>query len=143
MAYSFLIFDFGGDEDLAQQARHRIEGWRQAFRLDKKLQFKFERQGDAAAESAGEKEVDSPKGAAKKSEKSKSTATRNAVRMIVRLNFSDHEKLSHVRWLERIPGEEPFKSAKPKVISTDQPDFKITSDLFDDLDPSEKKNYQN
>jgi len=40
MAYSFLIFDFGGDEDSAQQARHRIEGWKQGFRLDKKLQLK-------------------------------------------------------------------------------------------------------
>jgi len=24
----FLVFDFGVDEDAAQQARHRIEGWR-------------------------------------------------------------------------------------------------------------------
>jgi hypothetical protein len=38
MAHSFLIFDFGGNEDAAQQARHRIDGWKQGFRLDKKLQ---------------------------------------------------------------------------------------------------------
>src|SRR6202049_4378134 len=43
MAHSFLIFDFGGNEDAAQQARHRIDGWKQGFRLDKKLQVKFER----------------------------------------------------------------------------------------------------
>ena len=38
MAYSFLIFDFGSNEEAAQQARHRIDGWKQGFRLDKKLQ---------------------------------------------------------------------------------------------------------
>src|SRR5258706_15776303 len=43
MAYSFLIFDFGGDEESAQQPRHRIEGWKQGFRLDKQLQLKIER----------------------------------------------------------------------------------------------------
>ena len=43
MAHSFLIFDFGNNEESAQQARHRIEGWKQGFRLDKKLQVKFER----------------------------------------------------------------------------------------------------
>src|SRR5713101_8129533 len=43
MAQTFLIFDFGKDEAAAQQARHRIDGWRQGFRLDKKLQLKFDR----------------------------------------------------------------------------------------------------
>src|ERR1700675_1247302 len=43
MSYSFLVFDFGGSEDVAQQARHRIDGWKQGFRLDKKIQVKFER----------------------------------------------------------------------------------------------------
>jgi hypothetical protein len=41
-------------EDAAQQARHRIDGWKQGFRLDKKLQVKFERK-----EQEGEP-VDSP-----------------------------------------------------------------------------------
>src|SRR5262249_17236015 len=37
----------------AQLARHRIEGWKQAFRLDKKLLYKFERpQADPAAAAA-------------------------------------------------------------------------------------------
>jgi len=27
MAQTFLIFDFGTDEEAAQKARHRIEGW--------------------------------------------------------------------------------------------------------------------
>src|ERR1700730_7497855 len=43
MAQSFLVFDFGSDEELAQQARHRVDGWKQGFRLDKKLLLKFDR----------------------------------------------------------------------------------------------------
>ena len=44
MAQSYLIFDFGTNEEAAQQARHKLEGWKQAFRLNKKLQLKFERE---------------------------------------------------------------------------------------------------
>ena len=155
MAYSFLIFDFAGNEDAAQQARHRIEGWRQAFRLDKKLQFKFDRKGvpsnreDGSESTANAKPA---KGRSAKAGKAKSkssdendsdskSAQASEVRLIVRLDFSDHEKLSHVRWLERIPAEEPFKAAKSRVVRPDDPEFQDTSNLFDTLDPAEKKNY--
>jgi hypothetical protein len=150
MAYSFLIFDFGGDEDAAQQARHRIEGWRQGFRLDKKLQLKFDRKEleakqDAAAEPTAKASKGSSKGKAASKTKAKSAgpaeseAGANApsaseIRMIVRLDFSDHEKLSHQRWLERIPTEEPFKAAKPKVLRPGGPEFEKTEELFDALD---------
>jgi hypothetical protein len=43
MAHTYLLFDFGTDEEKAQLARHKLEGWKQAFRLDKKLLYKFER----------------------------------------------------------------------------------------------------
>ena len=43
MAHTYMLFDFGADEEKAQQARHKLEGWKQAFRLDKKLQVKFDR----------------------------------------------------------------------------------------------------
>jgi hypothetical protein len=43
MAQSIWIFDFGKDEEAAQQARHKIESWKQAFRLGNKISFKFER----------------------------------------------------------------------------------------------------
>lgn len=150
MAHSFLIFDFGGNEDAAQQARHRIEGWKQGFRLDKKLQVKFERKETeekaADAATAPPKAAKSgAKGKAKPGSKSKSeeenasksvpaSADSGKVRLIVRLDFSDHEKLSHQRWIERIPVEDPFKGADPKVIRAGEPDFKATSDLFDSLD---------
>jgi hypothetical protein len=110
MAQSYLIFDFGANEQTAQQARHRIEGWRQAFRLDKKLQLKFERV------------------------KPEKTDGGERVRLIVRLDFSDHERLSHHRWLERIPSEEPFKDASPQVIRPGEADFDKTDTLFDSLD---------
>ena len=148
MAYSFLIFDFGGDEDSAQQARHRIEGWKQGFRLDKKLQLKIERKDlEEKDDVATEPSSKSSKPGSKAKSPSKTKVTTRAaeeagsnpsavsdIRMIVRLDFSDHEKLSHQRWLERIPTEEPFKTANPKVIRPGGPDFATTEALFESLD---------
>lgn len=150
MAHSFLIFDFGGNEDTAQQARHRIEGWKQGFRLDKKLQVKFERKEteakpDDAPTASPKASKSGANGKAKPGAKLKSgeenasnsapaSADPGKIRLIVRLDFSDHEKLSHQRWIERIPVEDPFKGADPKVIRAGEPDFKAISDLFDSLD---------
>ena len=44
MAQSILIFDFGTNEEAAQQARHKVDGWKQAFRLGDKMLLKFERE---------------------------------------------------------------------------------------------------
>src|SRR3981189_546163 len=104
MAYSFLVFDFGVDEDAAQQARHRIEGWRQGFRLDKKLQLKFERKDleakqDTAAEPPAKASKGSSKGKAGSKTKVKTAGAAEAeagsnplpasgIRLIVRLVFS-------------------------------------------------------
>jgi hypothetical protein len=150
MPHSFLIFDFGTDEEAAQQARHRIDGWKQGFRLDKKLQVKFERtesEANAAEAPAAAPKLakSAPKGKAKSGAKSKpesepasngETGTNNSskIRLVVRLDFSDHEKLSLQRWIERIPVEEPFKGANPKIVRPSEADFKATSDLFDSLD---------
>src|SRR5260370_40111080 len=54
MAHSYIRFDFGTDEEKAQQARHKLDGWRQAFRLDKKLQYKLDRPESGAAETHSE-----------------------------------------------------------------------------------------
>src|SRR5260370_187203 len=51
MAHSYIRLDFGTDEEKAQQARHNLDGWKQAFRLDKKLQYKVDRPENAPAES--------------------------------------------------------------------------------------------
>lgn len=145
MSQSFLIFDFGQDEAAAQHARHRIDGWRQAFRLDKKMQLKFDRKEAEAAGASGKdprKATESgskAKSGSKKisngAETSEDRAAPNAdISLIVRLDFSDHEKLSHHSWLNRIPSEEPFKAAKSRIIRSGDPDFAATEERFDSLD---------
>lgn len=154
MAHTYLIFDFGENEEAAQHARHKLEGWKQAFRLDKKLLFKFERSESAKAESSAGAKPAAP--AAAKPEKGKSKAdtsgkaketasekpnsaeagTENGgrVRLLVRLDFSDHEKLSQQRWLERIPADDHFKGASPKRVLPGAPESSETAKLFDSLD---------
>src|SRR6266849_6212674 len=71
MAHSYIRFDFGTDEEKAQQARHKLDGWRQAFRLDKRLQYKLDRPENAPAETASKPE---PAASAALPEKSKGKA---------------------------------------------------------------------
>jgi hypothetical protein len=151
MPSSYLIFDFGGDEQNAQQARHKLESWKQGFRLGDKLAIKFERDQTepdedekaeeiegASKEPAGEGRRGGKKKSPTKGRKSKesgddqSDASGN-VRLIVRLNFSDHEKLSLQRWLDRIPTEEPFKAVDAKIVRHNDPDFATTNQLFEEL----------
>jgi len=155
MAHSYIRLDFGTDEEKAQQARHKLDGWRQAFRLDKKLQYKLDRPESAAAPSAPKPEpATSPappeksKGKAVEKGKGKAASTKvsapsaekpapaadGKVSLLVRLYFSSHEKLSEQRWLERIPSEEPFKSASPKVVHHSDPDFESTDKQFESLE---------
>ena len=137
MAQSILIFDFGTDEEAAQQARHKVEGWKQAFRLGDKIAFKFERV--AKESSGGEAASDEKPG--KKSANKKSgkeiqgdAGESSRIRILIRLSFSDHEKLSHQRWLDRIPAEEAFKSAKGETIRQADAGFAKTAEMFDTLD---------
>ena len=134
MAHDFLIFDFGSDEETAQQARRKVENWIQGFRLGKKMILKYERE-DAETEEPAEGENSSGKSSAPKkkaSGKSKDESAGN-VRVLIRLDFSDHEKLSHQRWLDRIPTEEPFKAKKAKIVRQSDPQFGETAELFDNL----------
>ena len=112
MAQSYLIFDFAANEEAAQQAVHRIEGWRQGYRLGAKMQLKFERQAPDKPE-AGD-------GGAQ-------------IRLFVRLDFSDHEKLSYTRWLERLPTEAPFKGLPHQIIRHGDADFQQTAETFEEL----------
>ena len=158
MAHTYMIFDFGSDEEKLQQARHKLEGWKQAFRLDKKLQFKFDRgdalatapQGESETQQAEETEKKparsgkSSKGKAKSDSKTgnkaakaaakEAVATGGDVKLLVRLYFSGHEKLSEQRWLDRIPAEEPFKEASPKLIQEGEAGFSEALAQFDRLD---------
>jgi hypothetical protein len=134
MAQSILIFHFGTNEETAQQARHKLEGWKQAFRLDKKVLLKFEREESAAAEDAAAKKPAEKKKASASEAKDKKPEPAAHIRLFIRLDFSDHEKLSHHRWLDRIPSEEPFKSVKAEVIRHTDPAFAKTAEHFDSLD---------
>jgi len=157
MAHDYSIymrFDFGTDEEKAQQARHKLDGWRQAFRLDKRVQYKMDREEEAGTEPAitspaqkpgpAEKPKGKAKASAKTAAKASSKASESAetkpeaavngkVGLLVRLYFSSHEKLSEQRWLARIPSEEPFKSASPKIIHHDDPEFEATDKQFEDI----------
>ncbi len=157
MHNSFLIFDFGADENAAQQARHKLDGWKQAFRLDKKLLYKFEREPGpetpapekAAEKSEPEKSSKGAKGKAKsaKSEKpapkSKPAEAAPAdgagppssdIKLLVRLYFSGHEKLSYQRWVDRIPSEEPFKGAKLQAVRPSDSQFGDVDQRFESLE---------
>jgi len=143
MAHSYLIFDFGTDEEAAQQARHKLEGWKQGFRLGNKLLLKFERGGISDADASNDGAAKSAGGNAKPARAKKEfAANENAekpslgarVRLLIRLDFSDHEKLTHQRWLDRITGEEPFKSVEAETVRYTDPAFTKTAELFDSLD---------
>lgn len=137
MAHTYILFDFGADEEQAQKARHKLEGWKQAFRLDKKLQFKFER-GESPAPEPPAPKAETPKSKTKgkvKVEAPDAASTNNGtVKLLVRLYFSAHEKLSEQRWLERIPAEEPFKGAAPKIVHEADKEFPEVLKQFDSLE---------
>ncbi|HEY6944117.1 MAG TPA: hypothetical protein VI431_03180, partial [Candidatus Acidoferrum sp.] len=104
----YIRFDFGTNEEKAQQARHKLDGWRQAFRLDKRVQYKMDRPEstatEAAAKSATAEKPDAagktkgkPAGKAAKEEKSSESAgskletpANGKVGLLVRLYFSSH-----------------------------------------------------
>ncbi len=138
MPQSIFVFDFGTDEEAAQQARHKVEGWKQGFRLGDKMTLKFEREDveaqDGAAESAAAKPA--KKSAAKKSAEKKAEGGEppSRVKLLLRLDFSDHEKLTYQRWLDRIPNEEPFKSAKSEAVRNGDPEHAKVVERFDSLD---------
>jgi len=136
MAHIYLLFDFAADEEKAQLARHKLETWKQAFRLDKRLLYKFDRAISAEdASSSGEEKPAKTKGAAKPGSKSTApeAASNGSVKLLVRLGFSGHEKLSEQRWVQRIPSEEPFLKASPKVVKPDDSHFADTEKQFEDL----------
>jgi hypothetical protein len=148
MAHIYMHFDFA-DEENAQQARHKLDVWKQAFRLDKKLQYKLERPEEEGAEdsasadaAAGTKDTEKPKSKSKSQNRKKSGRTEGSsegngtstVSLLVRLYFSSHEKLSEQRWVDRIPTEEPFKSASPRVLRQGEAGFEEALKQFSDLD---------
>ena len=153
MAHTYLVFDFGADEEKAQQARHKLEGWKQAYRLDKKLQIKFDRSDAHDGPTGGEEEAEEQEEETKpaksgKSAKSKSKSSAKGskgkakgepagaaeIKLLVRLYFSGQEKLSEQQWIERIPADDLLKGASPKIVREGDADFAGTDKQFDSLD---------
>jgi hypothetical protein len=131
MAQSILVFDFGTNEEAAQQGRHKVDAWQQGFRLGKKILLKFDRKDSNGESVAATGEAEE---AAAKSASAGDGKAAVGVRLLIRLDFSDHEKLTLQRWLDRIPSEEPFKSAKGETIRHGDAAFAATAKLFDSLD---------
>jgi hypothetical protein len=129
MAHIYLAFDFAKDEEKLQQARHKLEGWKQAFRLDKKLLYKMER-----VEAAPEENPKAEKKVKKKADDGDAKGSNADLKLLVRLAFSGHEKLTEQRWLQRIPTEEPFVGASPKVAKSGEPRFDEVQKKFEELD---------
>ena len=157
MAHIYMTFDFGTDEEKAQLARHKLDGWKQAFRLDKKLIYKFERPGqdggNAPAEAAPEnKEPEKaeklgksakagksggPKAKARSKEQEKpgdSPEPSGPVKLLLRLAFSGHEKMSEERWVKRIPTEEPFKDVAGEAVKASDTAFAEIEGKFEALE---------
>jgi len=142
MAHTYMVFEFP-DEEKAQQARHKLEGWKQAFRLDKKLQVKFDRGDEVGDQGVEEGKPEAAASSSKKGEKGKAKskakvekgdgAASGPVKLLVRLYFSGHEKLSEQQWMDRIPGDEIFKKAHPKVVHEGQGGFDEVLKRFETL----------
>jgi hypothetical protein len=138
MPHIYMQFDFGKDEEKAQLARHKLETWKQAFRLDKKLLYKFEREVDGAPDAepvAAKPEKTKAKSKGKAKDEAETPASNEAVKLLLRLAFSNHEKLSEQRWVDRIPTEEPFVAASPKVLKSGDAHFADAEQQFEELNP--------
>ena len=146
MAHIYMTFDFGTDEEKVQQARHKLEMWKQAFRLDKKLLYKFERTVD---EGATEKSVELDEKSEKASKAVKGTKTGKSkgkaepegsapsngnVKLYLRFAFSGHEKMTEDRLLKKFPSEEPFSDLSPKAVKDGDAEFGALEEKFDALE---------
>jgi hypothetical protein len=144
MPHIYMLFEFAKDEEKAQLARHKLETWKQAFRLDKKLLYKVERiavdapDGDAQPAKSGKPEKEKKADGKGKAGKAKAggeeaPASNEDIRLLVRLGFSGHEKLSEERWVQRIPSEEPFRDASPEVVKPGEARFEAMAQRFAEL----------
>jgi hypothetical protein len=161
MAHIYMSFDFGTDEEKAQQARHKLEMWKQAFRLDKKMLYKFERtSADGAAASDRQKDsglptksVQAPPGTAtakretakaaksskaakfkEKAELAKATSASENIKLHLRLALPAHERITEERFLKKFPAETPFNTASAQIVRQGQPGFAEADAVFESLD---------
>lgn len=133
MPQTFLLFDFGANEEAAQKARHQLDAWRQAFRPGNKVEFKIERRGGEREAKEGAAASDSRKQAGR-AEPDKSSEKDERFRVIVRLDFSAHEKHLYRTWLDRIQRERELQAAERQLIERGGEEFEKISEMFRSLD---------
>lgn len=148
MAHTYLTFEFGNDEEKAQQARHKLDSLKQAFKLDKKMLLKLDRKGEetaAVAELAKEKTAKAAEPKAKDPKSTKSTkkpdpepaklaSPRADIKFLLRIALPNHEKLTEQRLLKRISSEELLTSASPKTIRQADKGFADLDARFEELE---------
>jgi hypothetical protein len=96
----------------------------------------MERTGAAPSDGdAKPAKAEKAKGKGKAASKAEETAvaSKEEIKLFIRLAFSGHEKLSEQRWVQRIPAEEPFQGASPKVVKTGDGAFEATEKQFEEL----------
>jgi hypothetical protein len=148
MAHTYLTFEFGNDEEKAQQARHKLESLKAAFKLDKKMLLKVDRkekESSAAEETPKEKPAKAVESKSKDSkgakgskkadlEPAKLASSNTDVKLLLRLALPSHEKLTEQRLLKRISTEELLTSASPKTIRQADKGFAELDARFEELE---------
>lgn len=115
MFQSYLIFRFASEAHELRRARQQLESWRQAFRLGTRLQFKIDVNRVQTETQPGSEPTPPSSG---------------DVELLVRLEFSPHERRSFERWVERLRREEPFRSALIRELDGRQPSFAEMEERF-------------
>lgn len=95
--------------------------------------------GQGKAEKAAAHDAKSEKAAAAEAKPEKSAMPAGKLTLFVRLYFSSHEKLSEQRWIDRIPTEEPFKNAAPKIIRKGDAEFEEADEQFTEQELGSKR----
>ncbi len=145
MAHTYLTFEFGSDEKKAQEARHKLESLKAAFKLDKKMLYKFERKEEGAApavaaepaKASDAKSKDSKAGrGAKKAdpEPTKLASSGADIKLILRVALPNHERFTEQRLFKRISEDETLKSSSPKTIRQSDKSFGDLDARFEELD---------
>ena len=148
MAHFYMTFEFGNDEEKAQQARHKLESLKQAFKLDKKMLLKLDRKEEETPNAAETPREKPAKAAEPKSKDSKSAkgskkadpepaklASPDAdIKFLLRIALPNHEKLTEQRLLKRISAEELLTSASPKTIRQADKGFAELDARFEQLE---------
>ncbi|MBS1840824.1 MAG: hypothetical protein JSS69_09030 [Acidobacteria bacterium] len=150
MAHTYLTFEFGNDEEKAQQVRHKLESLKAAFKLDKKMLLKFDRKEDGAVPAVAEPAIKEKAGKAAEAkgkdakagkgpkkadpEPAKLASSKAEIKLILRVALPNHEKLTEQRLFKRISEDETLKSVSPKTVRHADAGFSELDSRFEELE---------